>query len=150
VSDIADTWNVAEMRADWSVTGGMLATGDDLRTAVILSLFSDRVARDDDDYEGGDRRGWWGDSGSADPMGSRLWLLDREVLSREVALRAEEYALESLAWLRDDGIVSNLGASAQIIWPARLDLILTLQQPGASRPVAMKFYWLWEQIRYAV
>jgi len=150
VSDIADTWNVAEMRAGWSVAGGMLETGHDLRTAVILSLFSDRMARDDDDYEGSDRRGWWGDTGSEDPMGSRLWLLDRQVLSREVALRAEEYALESLAWLRDDGIVSALGASAQIIWPSRLDLILTLQQPGASRPVAMKFYWLWEQIRYAV
>lgn len=150
MSDIADTWNVAEMRAGWSVAGGMLETGHDLRTAVILSLFSDRMARDDDDYEGSDRRGWWGDTGSEDPMGSRLWLLDRQVLSREVALRAEEYALESLAWLRDDGIVSALGASAQIIWPSRLDLILTLQQPGASRPVAMKFYWLWEQIRYAV
>nr|WP_168393462.1 phage GP46 family protein [Erwinia amylovora] len=149
MNDINSSWNVTGMNADWAIAPGMLRSGDELQTAVLISLFTDRLARADDSYEG-DRRGWWGDSGSTDPMGSRLWLLDREVLSRDVALRAEEYALESLSWLRDENIVSDLGASAHIVWPSQLNLMITYQQPGMSRPVSMKFYWLWEQIRHAV
>ena len=59
--------------------------GDDgLLTALLISLFTDRRAHDDDplpDERVGvpsDMRGWWGDyfeTERPDPIGSRLWLL---------------------------------------------------------------------------
>lgn len=49
--------------AEWREGNGDLVNGDDLQTAMIISLFTDRVARDDDDIDGEDRRGWWGDMG---------------------------------------------------------------------------------------
>ena len=54
------------------------ACGDDLITALTVSLFTDRRAADDDELLDGsdDRRGWWGDNAAA-PLGSRLWMLER-------------------------------------------------------------------------
>jgi phage gp46-like protein len=63
---------------------GELANGDDFQTAAIISLFTDRVARADDPYEDNDRRGWWGFN-EQNQLGSRLWLIRREKLTREVA-----------------------------------------------------------------
>lgn len=60
MSDIASFWNVDEMFADWQKGLGELTTGNDLQTAILDSLFTDRLARADDDYEDSDRRGWWG------------------------------------------------------------------------------------------
>ena len=78
-----------------------------LLSAIIISLFSDCRARDDDILpdeaigRSSDRRGWWGDyAHDEEPfIGSRLWLLWREKDVDMVVLRAEEYAKEALAWL---------------------------------------------------
>lgn len=50
MSDIASFWNVDEMFADWQKGLGELTTGNDLQTAILDSLFTDRLARADDDY----------------------------------------------------------------------------------------------------
>lgn len=60
MSDISSFWNVDALHADWRTDPGALETGNDLQTAIILSLFTDRLARRDDAYDGSDRRGWWG------------------------------------------------------------------------------------------
>ncbi len=81
-----------------------------LLSAIIISLFSDSRARDDDILpdeavgRSSDRRGWWGDFSDHEtlPIGSRLWLLWREKDVDMVVLRAEEYAKEALAWLTTD------------------------------------------------
>ncbi|MDE9430177.1 phage GP46 family protein [Xenorhabdus bovienii] len=62
MSDITSWWDVTNIHADWIVGCGDLVTGDDLQTAIIISLFTDRQARSDDDFDGVDRRGWWGDN----------------------------------------------------------------------------------------
>lgn len=100
MSDISSFWNVDAIHADWQADSGALTTGNDLQTAIIISLFTDRLARRDDTYDGSDRRGWWGDSDSDNQMGSRLWLIRREKLTTRVAIKAEEYAKEALSWLK--------------------------------------------------
>lgn len=69
MSDIASFWNVDEMFADWQKGLGELTTGNDLQTAILDSLFTDRLARADDDYEDSDRRGWWGGFRGGIPTG---------------------------------------------------------------------------------
>ncbi len=144
MSDIASFWNVDQMNADWLKGLGELITGYDLQTAILISLFTDRLARADDDFEDSDRRGWWGDSGEEQQLGSRLWLLRREKLTTEVARRAEEYAQEALAWLVDDGVVSATESSAQIIWPNRLNLFIRYLPPDGQWQT-LRFYWIWEE-----
>lgn len=96
---------------------GMLVEGHDLETAVYLSLFLDAPARPGDDVpRGSTRRGFWADaySDDADVTGSRLWLLDRGKATQANALRAEEYARESLAWMVRDGIASVVSVAASV------------------------------------
>ncbi|NIG74027.1 hypothetical protein F3J34_10510 [Klebsiella sp. Ap-873] len=144
MADIRSIWNVDELHADWLATAGELATGDDFQTAAIISLFTDRVARADDLYENNDRRGWWGDSTSENQMGSRLWLLRREKLTRDVAIRTEDYAREALAWLVSDQVVKAVEPVAQIVHPNRLNLFIRYQLPASDAWESLQFFWIWE------
>lgn len=98
-----------------------------LRTAVLISLFSDRRAKSDDRLpdDGGDRRGWLGDAMAdvaGDRLGSRLWLLDREKQTEETRRRAIEYAGEALQWLIDDGLASTIDIEAEWVATGMLGL----------------------------
>ncbi|TAL89293.1 MAG: hypothetical protein EPN62_08825 [Candidimonas sp.] len=140
MSDINTVWSGTY--GDWFLdVSNHLAAGDDLQTAVILSLFTDRQARTDDVISDGtgDRRGWW-----ADPsFGSRLWLLDREKLPRDVAKRAKTYATEALKWLLDDQVVSKFDIVATVVVPSRLNLFVTAYRTGGPS-VASQFTWAWK------
>ncbi|MEC5321135.1 phage GP46 family protein [Brenneria populi subsp. brevivirga] len=145
MTDIKTVWIVDEARGDWELSKGDLASGDDLQTAILISLFTDRQARSDDDYDGDDRRGWWGDTDAEYNIGSRLWLLNRQKLTPKMAQRAENYANEALQWLIDDGVVAVITAEAQIVYPSRLNLTINYQKPDLTNE-SIKFYWVWEQI----
>lgn len=112
-------------RFDWAIKDHDLAPDDGLETAVILSLFTDRRARQDDPLPDGseDRRGWWADAYHPAPLGappgegndligSRLWLLEREKDTQEVVNRARDYAEEALQWLVEDGIAEQIEVMA--------------------------------------
>lgn len=81
----------------------LFAGVDWLKSAVWMSLGTDRRAENDDVLPGGDgdKRGWWGDSFRPRRIGSRLWLLERQKITADTLLRAEEYAAEALAWLTE-------------------------------------------------
>lgn len=102
---------------DWAVANGDLLTDGGLDTAVAISLWTDRLANEDDVLPAGDgnRRGWWGDAylpplanGQADYIGSRLWLLARSLQILQTAQRAQAYCQEALQWLVDDGVVAQV------------------------------------------
>ena len=119
---------------------GGTAIDESLRTAVIISLFTDgRAAADDLLPDGGtDRRGWWGDiypQVAADRIGSRLWLLSREKQLPAVLQRAQAYALEALQWLRDDGLVTDLAVTALFVRAGMIGLIVRLRPVGQTSPV---------------
>lgn len=140
MSDIATIWDVDQMRADWRVGDGDLVTGSDLQTAISISLFTDRLARSDDVIDGTDRRGWWGDNA----LGSRLWILRRQRLTTKVAIKSEDFAKEALQWLIDDGVVSSISVSTSIVYPQKLILSISYQQPSGINE-AVKYSWVWEQ-----
>lgn len=106
-----------DFAGDWEVGGPSLGEDDGLETAVVLSLFTDRLAGDDDVLpSGSDRRGWWGDTFAdvpGDRIGSRLWLLSREKVLPSVLVRAREYAKEALQWLVDDGVAREVNVVAE-------------------------------------
>src|SRR5260370_260114 len=107
MSDTTIIWNPALGYGDWDMDGAQLVAGDDLLTAVYISLFTDRVASPDDVIPDGtqDPRGWWGDAGQDVLIGSRLWLLNRAKQTTETLNLAKDYITEALKWLIDDGVV---------------------------------------------
>ena len=139
-----------EMGADLALENLALVRDDGLQTAVVLSLFIDRRAEDDDELPDntGDRRGWWADAYPAiaeDRIGSRLWLLSREKQLPSVLARAREYAEEALAWMVEDGVAEAVEVEASWVRSGLLGLLIRIVRPSAPA-VEYKFDYLWEAL----
>lgn len=110
-----------------------------LETAVIVSLLTDRRAAADDALPDApstagiippDRRGWCGDAFDPDrPIGSRLWLLQREKQTEETRRRAIFYAREALQWLVDDSHAVSISVSAEWAVGGRLNMRVVISLP---------------------
>jgi phage gp46-like protein len=127
--------------SDWAVSGAALQSGGDLVTAILISLFTDAQAANDDVIPDGssDRRGWWGNL----QMGSKLWLLARAKQTDETLAQAQEYATDALAWLIEDGVASAVTVKA--FWKARSFLVLVVQitRTDGSTPL-LAYAWAWD------
>ena len=132
---------------DIGLLGADLASDDGMETAVILSLFTDARADDDDvlPVAGGDRRGWWGDAYADTPgdvMGSKLWLLEREKQTPDVLVRADQYAQDALAWMITDGVAATIDGTASFPAPGWWSLAIVITRP--SGPGRLHFDYVWK------
>lgn len=120
--------------ADLALEAGDLARDAGLRTAIMVSLFSDGRAPDGFELPEGedDPRGWWPDT-PEDRFGSLLWTLAREKATPEVAARARETARRALAWLEDEEIAERVEVTASYPLPAQLELRVVLYRGRAAR-----------------
>jgi len=60
MTDTATLWDIPNPRGGWHLIGPALQIGNDLTTAMLISLFTDRQARDENVIPDGsdDPRGW--------------------------------------------------------------------------------------------
>jgi phage gp46-like protein len=147
MSDITTVWTRNLSRGDWNLIGSALQSGNDLETAILISLFTDREANPDDVIPDGtnDPRGWIGDEGQDYKIGSRLWLLDRAKQTQETLSRANDYIAEALQWLIDDGAVGRFDITTEWTKPSMLGAqVLAYKTDGTSVP--MNFSWIWKAI----
>lgn len=147
MSDTTTVWIPALGRGDWVQNGADLQTGGDLVTAVLISLFTDRVANADDEIPDGSGNpcGWWGDAGERYPIGSRLWMLQREKQMAETAARAKDCIAEALQWLLDDGVVARFDIDTTWIASGQLGAQVIANRVDGST-VAMNFASVWQGI----
>lgn len=121
-----------------------------LETAVMASLFTWRRADPDDVLPAGaDRQGWWGDAYpfvEGDQLGSKLWLLLREVLTARTVARARFYAEAALQWLIDDRVADRVIVDAsRSADPVRLNLGVRIVR-GDRDLLNKRFVGLWDQM----
>ena len=137
--DIGIAWDTANGRGDWADAAQDAAyaalpnaVDGDLVAAALVSLFTDRRASADfvPPDRTGDRRGWWADAYEPDPIGSRLWQLERARRTPQTLLQARDCCTEALAWMQRDGIAANIGVLT--FWAGRtaLGIRVTLQLVG--------------------
>lgn len=118
---------------------------DELARAVINSLFSWRRAEESDDLPGTTRQGWWADTFEEnDRFGSRLWLLQRAKLTSEALVRAKEYASESLQWLIDDRVASQIIVDSERGSHDQLNLSVVIVKPDGNE-LAVRFQDVWSK-----
>jgi len=144
MTDITTTWDVLNVRGDWVMDGTQLQSGSDLATAVLISVFTDRLANPDDVIPDGsnDPRGWTGDLGETVLIGSRMWLLERAKQTQQTLNDAFDYLTEALQWLIDDGAVARIDIKTEWTRPSMLGAMVVLfKQDGTE--LAMKFTWAW-------
>lgn len=150
MTDVAMELDRESLSGDVQVDGGRLIAEHGLRTAVLVSLFTDRLAEPDDVLPLGEesRRGWWADlvpPAPEDRIGSRLWLLARERQTQETRLRARQYTEEALAWLVEDEVAAEVEVAAEWVRRGVLGLGITIHRP--EQPDArFRFAVAWEGV----
>lgn len=119
--------------ADLAIENGDLALDHGIQTAVLISLFSDARAEEDQRPSPADSpRGYWGDT-AEDRYGSLLWLLRRAKVTQETLTRAEEYARLALSWLIGDGVVERVDVVASLVRADWIRIQVTLTRGQARR-----------------
>lgn len=146
MTDFATIWDAARTQGDWVMQGTQPATGGDLVTAILISVFTDRLAETDDDIPDltTDARGWWGDLDEDYPIGSRIWLLTRSKLTPDVPLRAKDYLTEALQWLIDDGVVARFDIETEVVGNQLRAGVTAWRSDGTS--IAQNFSWVWSAL----
>lgn len=121
-----------------------------LETAILISLFSDRRAGNEEiipDMSGDDRRGWWGDTLTEVPVGSKLWLLSREKTSGTLNALIEEYTVDALKWMITDGIAKSIKCAATRIGTHHYRIETKLERSTRNDITFTYFYnWLSQTI----
>lgn len=134
---------------DVAVQNADLVTGNDLATAIYISLFTWARAKNDDDIPSDTLKfGWWGDKIAEDNnhnTGSRLWLLLRKKMTQETINEAVSYIEEALEWMVKDGVVSKINIAPEIKGNDELDILITLYR-NTELLIDMRFNNLWKII----
>jgi phage gp46-like protein len=142
MADITTVWD--QTNGDWAMAGADLLAGDDLTTAVLISLFTDQTATPDDPVldASGDPRGWWGDLGADQPIGSKLWLYDRSKQTSAVLAGVRDAARQALQWLIDDGVAQAVQVFAAWIQGGFLGLqVIITQANGQNATLSFQTAW---------
>jgi len=120
--DVKIKWDNILLEGDLSflTSTNDLESDGGLETAVFISLFTDRRAKDDDilpDPRSDDKRGWWGDLAKpieeGDQIGSRLWLLERSKTTENILTLGKTYIQESLQWMIDDLVADSIDVTTE-------------------------------------
>lgn len=149
--DILVRWNNADGSGDWSIADGDLQTGQDLETACLVSLFTDRLATPDFRPTDGtsDRRGWWADPYNEQPLGSNLWQLERAKKTRDTLGLARRYAEDALQWLIADGVAASVVVDTRWLGAAigstMLGIAIAITKPDGSL-TRFVFGWAWDDL----
>lgn len=149
--DLALDWDSDAGTADLLLDDGALETTNSLRTAILISLFTDARFVDTPGVEA-DHGGWWGNAYGGDvsavtadgdernALGSRLWLLRRSRATATTVRDARLYALDALAWLLRDGIASAITVDVEA-QGTRLAMAVAIDRPGGAARARYDFTW---------
>jgi len=145
---------------DWNMLAdGTLDDTQSLASAVVVALGTDRLALPEDilpDPDDTDRRGWWADYDAEEvwdgwPIGSRLWLLQRDKITGSGAqrgpttVRVEHYIHEAIQPFLDRRIGSHLFVEATRNGDSRIDALVRIYR-GPTLEVELRYAVLWEGV----
>lgn len=155
MTDITTVWNPQLGHGDWAMSGPDLQSGGDLATAILISLFTDRVAQPG--YQppapsNGDPEGWWGDAylpAGIGPIGSRIWQLRRAVKTQTTLNLAQDMAAEALQWLINIGAVARFSITAWWLNGSYLAMRIVAIRPNGTAETypspGATYAWVWNQ-----
>lgn len=156
MGDIAIVWDPSTGTGDFAMSGAGLLLGNDLETAVLISLFTDAPAEPGDPaYDASDDpRGWWADTYSAqedasltpipgDVTGSKLWQALNMPRTQATLNWAADQATKALTWMQTDGVASSVSAQAYFTAPGGIGIVATIVRPDGT---ANKYDYAWGQV----
>ena len=143
-NDIKMIWDETFLEGDFQLNKGDLLREEGLTTAILISLFTDARADDDDEIDDkNDKRGWWGDLVSPSPIGSKLWQFERVKTTQTTIEQFKNAILECLQWLIDDEVSEKIDVNVYRSGDDRLNFELKIYQTDGN-VTALKFNDLWQ------
>lgn len=131
---------IDEDTGDFQTTAGM-------RSALFVSLFSDRRARADEVADPLRRRGWIGDLYAEVPgdlHGSGIWLYNQRRMTGDVRQGVRLEAVNALAWLLQERLAQSVDAEIEHDDAAR-SLRLNVSIAAADGGVSQTSFELWNR-----
>ena len=149
VGDIKYIFDVKTGKTDVSIGEDRdLVQDQGFENAVLVSIGTDKRALDDDVIPDGteNKRGWWGDilNSNGDQIGSRRWLLYRSKLTDDTMNDLEDYDMEALQWMIDDGAASSVVISVTKIGLNIIQEVIQIFKPEGD-PLTFKYFFNWEK-----
>lgn len=135
---------VGETKFDFQIgPDGDILTEDQLDTAILVSLFTDKRADAGQVPQPHLRRGWIGDLETpTDLWGSHLWLFDQSRMTNEAAILIRDAAQAGLDWMIEGGIAPSISTRA-VAKISGLELLIDITRPsGKSESFAVS---LWDR-----
>ncbi len=146
ISDAVDKVGYYDISLD---SDGDLSKVSGFDTNIIMSMFSERRASSSEVVDPLLRRGWWGNTLSDSPGfedGSKLWLLEQARLTSGTISLAQQYTLDGLRWLKDDGYVYDVQVDVQPSYSSvsGSGVAITVNLVRKDNTVEYKYYSIWE------
>lgn len=127
---LAIDWDASNNRLDITFATDSELTR--LRSAIVISLFTDARVPDAEVPDGEQNRGWWGDYDQTQSMGSRLWLLARAKITADTINAARDYVRDATQWLVDAGRLLAITVTVERLDRERLAYQLDCQLPSGT------------------
>ncbi len=128
---------------DLAVENSEIQKDESLKTAVLISLFSDaRCEKIELPAGEKSQRGFWGDCILGEKTGSKLWLLERAKHTNETLLRAKEYAKKALEWMISDGLAKEISVETSFNFQRKMIInILIFKNNGVVESLDVSNLW---------
>lgn len=130
---------------DIAISNGDMLSTNDFKTAIEVSLFSDARASESQVSVPQYRRGWIGDVATpidGQNYGSLLWLVEQARLTQRTLNDCITFARQSLQWMIDQEIATDVQVEGSIIPSQGIELKITFtSQSGATES---HYVPLWE------
>lgn len=152
MADIKLLWNEEKQECDIdleTINNGKeiidVDSGDDLITAILISLLSNASAESDWSYSL-DKYGWCCDSDIERPVGSLLWQLSYQpVQNNETYIAMSNgYIQEALSWLIEDNICKDVSVESSIVGDTGKSLLINVTVVKADDSV-LQYSYIWKQ-----
>lgn len=113
---------------DISFKDGQIEPTEGFDTAIAVSLFSDRRASESEQPDPLKRRGWIGDIGELDQIGSKLWFLEQSRITSSTLNKAIDYTQKCLAWFVEDSLAKKIDVRGRLE-PNTILVFVTITTP---------------------
>ncbi|WP_144880505.1 phage GP46 family protein [Gluconacetobacter diazotrophicus] len=119
---------------DWNVSSGNLSLGDDLSSAILVSLLT--YGRADDTHTTipfNEKRGWWGSYLFSNMTFCQYWtLFQMSIDTTTLQLTLYNYTMQALQWLVSDGVVSSFNITVTIISSSKAFIVINANKPDGN------------------
>ncbi len=122
---------------------GDIKTENFFDTSILMSIFCERRASENEMPVSHYRRGWIGNESTPSfEIGSKVWLFEQARLTRDTLNGINSVIKEGLQWMIEDGIALEISVSSELNENNSIGINIIISRPNSK--VDKRYFELWE------